>query len=964
MSFLTADQFPDFFAAIHGHAPFPWQTRLTRDVLETGWPATLALPTASGKTAILDVATFALAAQAHLSTSERKIPRRIALVVDRRIVVDDAHQRAVKIATAINGAVDGILGQVQAALLTLGGEQPLATALLRGGIYREDRWARTPAQPVLVCSTVDQIGSRLLFRGYGLSNYAWPIHAGLIGNDTLIVLDEAHCSRPFLQTLDWIAAYRDKALIPVVAPFAVVAMTATPRDQRKPFILEADDRDNAVLKKRLSAQKAFKLVTTASKKDGDLNAELANAVSKEIAHGRFILVVVNRVKTARDLHQLLAKKRSDKKDPLNIAEPLLLTGRCRNAERDALLETYRPRLMAGRQRLDHADTPCIVVVATQCVEVGADLDADALITECCPLDALRQRLGRLDRLGHLGQTTATVICRSDQAWNGTDTVPDDLIYGESLARTWHWLNSGVADGGIDAIQSHLPSDLAPLSAPAVQAPVIFPAYCDLWAQTAPEPTVSPEPALFLHGPRQGEPEVQLVWRGDLNEKRTETWAETIGLCPPVSGETLSLPLSAARRWLAGATPDNERLADIPTAASDDLVSDDAAPLPKTALRWLGPERSEIISDPESIRPGDVLIVPVTAGGCDRYGWNPNAVDPVQDLADHARDKAKRAVALRLVPGLVADLPIACQNLAAWTEETANGGSAPWPENSVIATALAGLPETHTARTLIELRSGMWKLRSGTNVEPHPGGIGMVLIGRAGWALEAKDFTSDDDSSLQCPVTLTLRQHLGDVERWARTIAESIKLPPDLIHDLALAGQLHDLGKADPRFQVLLHGGDQLAARKAPEPWAKSQRMLTGAAGKRARERSGYPDGGRHELLSLRLADSHPAVLAQANNPDLVRHLVVSHHGRCRPFAPVVCDQRPLSVSYLHNELLMTSSSATGLERLDSGLAERFWSLSRTYGWWGLAYLEACLRLADHRASEEAEQRRNSSGEKS
>lgn len=48
-------EFADFFQRVNGFAPFPWQARLARRVAAGDWPETLDLPTAAGKTALVDI---------------------------------------------------------------------------------------------------------------------------------------------------------------------------------------------------------------------------------------------------------------------------------------------------------------------------------------------------------------------------------------------------------------------------------------------------------------------------------------------------------------------------------------------------------------------------------------------------------------------------------------------------------------------------------------------------------------------------------------------------------------------------------------------------------------------------------------------------------------------------------------------------------------------------------------------
>lgn len=202
---LNASAFAAFFHELHGYDPFPWQARLANVVCAGAWPATLDLPTASGKTACLDIAVFRMAVTGGG-------PRRIFFVVDRRVVVDAAFDRMRKIANALAGATSGTLKKVADRLREMAQSEPEGRPLeihqMRGGIYRDDSWVRSPLQPTLIASTVDQTGSRLLFRGYGVSENTLAMQAALSANDSLIFLDEAHCSLPFSETLRAVQKYR------------------------------------------------------------------------------------------------------------------------------------------------------------------------------------------------------------------------------------------------------------------------------------------------------------------------------------------------------------------------------------------------------------------------------------------------------------------------------------------------------------------------------------------------------------------------------------------------------------------------------------------------------------------------------------------------------------------------------------------------------------------------------------
>ncbi|GBD31898.1 hypothetical protein HRbin33_00859 [bacterium HR33] len=983
--------FPTFFAGLWGGEPFPWQTMLAERVATAEWPRALDLPTASGKTACIDMAVYALAAQAERPLAERTAPRRIWFVVDRRIVVDEAFERASTIAEKLATATGGPLKEVADRLRALSGtERPLAVGRLRGGIRRDDGWARLPSQPAIITSTVDQLGSRLLFRGYGHSLLAAPIFAGLAANDSLIFLDEAHCAVPFMQTLRAIERYRGPqwAEEPIPAPFALVVMSATPPagiplDQIFPGQERAAALDDPELERRLRTSKPAELVQAASPRarksagpqraaaardepektqavlseptdaagTDDPLATAAAARAREFLHSgrRRVAVMVNRVRTAEAVSDALRSALGEE------ADVILLTGRIRPFERDELVERWTPYLRANQP--EQPEKP-VVVVATQCLEVGADFSFDALVTECASLDALRQRFGRLARLGSQEPAPAAILIRPEDA----ESDEPDSIYGTALRETWKWLaaeavetESGtkVVDFGVEALETRVQEieDLSSLLAPAPDAPILLPAHLDLLCQTAPPPHPQPEVSLYLHG-RAGPQEVTVVWRCDLAPDDPGAWIETIALCPPVGAEMLQAPLWRVRAWLAE-LPVPDDAGDV-EGAGEDRETGPAQIRP--CLLWRGRERSKVVRTAGEIAPGEVVVVPAAYGiaGLGHATKAKALGNEGLDLWEPARAGAGHPAAIRLHPAVLAPW-LACPPLA---ELLAVATSRAWEREEVqdaIQAVLDYEPQGEDAPPKppdwwLELLRGARQGR----FEDHPAG-GLVLFARATprtlREAEPDLFADDDDLASAQDLAVTLDDHTAAVVRAAVRLAER-SLPAHFRDAFELAARWHDAGKLDERFQLLLHHGDEVAAALSAQPLAKSASVPLSPARRRAiREASGLPAGFRHEMLSLQLAEQFAKLPSDDSLRDLVLHLVAAHHGHARPFAPVVSDPYPPGVSGpLGKEYIALGAEArTALvpaHRIDSGVPERFWRLTRRYGWWGLAYLEAILRLAD------------------
>lgn len=912
--------FADWYRAIHNREPFPWQNRLADQVTDSrGWPGLVGVPTGLGKTACLDIAVWALASQADAPPAERTAPTRIWWVVNRRLLVDDTYAHANRIANMLTEAVDGPLAAVASRLQHIAGHpysQPLEVMRLRGGAERGR--PLHPAQPAVLCSTIPMFGSRILFRGYGTSRSMRPVDAALAYTDSLVIIDEAHLASHLRTLLDGLRDL-DAAELPVLVTSrrspVVVSLTATGDAGVSCFDLDSRDLGHPEVHKRLHANKPIRLheINNATNETKRVNGIVA-AGKDLIANNQpgVTLVFVNSPAVAIKTANKLRTNRTPGKPIVVVA-----TGQIRGYEAGQTTKTIMDAARSGKHKVLERH---LVIVATQTLEVGADIDADYLVTESCGVRALTQRLGRLNRLGNRPHAKGVYIHTPGKkgSWPVYGTEPSNV-----LTRLQDHIDNEEV---VNMPPVNISKMLGPPQDTPDHAPVIAPGILWEWIKTsAPPPGEAPVNPYF-DGIGDLERSVSIVWRAYLPQVNEKLWPRI------QEDEIVDVFVSKAENFL-------------------DEINKDQCVLLNSDRTTVTPSYSR--SRP--LRPGDTLVVRSDAGGLDEDGhWRPDSKGRVTDVSVFSAGLPIDLKAIEIIYNgeVSSEIRKAIKELANpdidFEEEAKKEERCFSLLNGLAAASPPGIDKTAWPQLVHSMTQSLSeRISQGYSAIVHPRDeVPRLPILDDGRSFISRISDEHDERSLHSAST-GLTNHGDDTANWASLICDALGITAPLSRSVVKAAQMHDVGKSDPRFQRWLDPGCQstslLAKSKTPPSQWEGYRVA-----------AGWPKGGRHEELSRRIVE---AWLLEENHDftspetaELLLHLVVSHHGNGRPLVAPVLDNScgPGLTSHVEDTHVSVDSD---LSIVDWGQPPRFAALNKLYGYWGLALLEAIVRQSDHIASQ-------------
>lgn len=922
---ITRDEFGEFFAALNPapeeerkNYPFSWQEEVLDHICVHGvWPERINAPTGSGKSSVVDIHLFANALAA--VGAAPRVPRRLCVTVGRRALVDSQATRADKILECMEKALadesgePGILRRVAEALQSFQtrnnekGSKPFETGHIRGELSNRNLPVTDISACAIIAATPDMYGSRALFRGYGSTKAARPRETALLAMDTVMVLDEAHMNRQLLHTTQRIAELQKREVNLGVPTLQVVETTATPstEDSESTTLgvdIEALDSPNdEKLRDRVYSHKEL-VLRPIDKWDGkpgnaatvkaavdaikDFLAHREVGKGSEVAHT--VGCIVNHVWTAISIKEELAKDLAED-------EVQLLVGRMRPSDLEKLQNKHRELFTT------EGDKSVKVVVATQTLEVGIDVDFADLVTELAPASSLAQRFGRVNRLG----------CRKDSKVVVIEPASGDLVKKDAppykavdLSNAYGWLEA------LNGAENPSVNPAAMVKNPPVQSSperLLYqrPEWPDLleFSRTDENPYDEPDLDLWLHDSLDAETAMGGVIVRDNLPSNTSAAMEILktSYFAPSDRETFPANLKILQEILD--------------------YQDEHGVKPRKFLYrqgeislWQDADHGD--ESNQSLAPGDVLLLDTGSVPFTNQG-----IAVTQRELPSTKDK------LETVPFLNGTLYV--YEKCADREERFR--------------KYLGLSPEEAAELLdSQALDGQKVIASELSTEAEDG---QEVI--AWYADVTDDEESVEGSDIAQELVLAgpvlLDDHQNDVAERTRQLAENLGLAPEFSEVLELAAKYHDEGKRDLRFQQML-GADPDA-----DALAKSGHRSVAEA-YRARSRSALPRGWRHEQLSALMVAASPEKVGE--HRDLVLRIIGCSHGHGR-FSFAHDAGFLLKEGYLPEGTDYAALKEQATRLFNDGYWDNLMEqTSRTYGPYATAYLEAVERAADAQISRE------------
>jgi CRISPR-associated endonuclease/helicase Cas3 len=942
---VTEEQFRSVFIALTGNknGHFPWQWALYQEFATGRFLRSCNLPTGLGKTSVIALWLIALANHCD------KLPRRLVYVVNRRTVVDQTTTEVEKLRGNLQTA--GLFGPLEqlCAIPLDKDEPPLAISTLRGQFADNREWSADPARPAVIAGTVDMIGSRLLFSGYGVGFKGNPLHAGFLGQDVLLVHDEAHLEPAFQKLIETIQREQRECERIRELPWRkllVMALTATARSgdpnmndvlgltheekNPPPEIPDPPTEPLHVVWQRLKAQKHLAL--TPVEDDKQVPGKVAEIAAGYKDANATVLVFVRTLDAVSSIEKELDK---------TGRKVVTLTGTMRGKQRDELLRNpeFR-RFFKGAE-----PSKTVYLVCTSAGEVGIDISADHMVCDLSTFDSMAQRLGRVHRFGEPIAHVARIDVVHPASFGKIDKKTGELKADEIDKRRSKTLEllrkvpetgrqietrEPIFDASPKALgdlwqRSDLPCRIEDTFAPP---PTIVPAtdmLFDAWALTTIRDKLPgrPEVAPYVHGIAHDLPQTMIAWRAELDllkddpDPRSKLRAifSKHRIRPH---ESLTVNSYQAVRFLKEITAAKARPDLLDTRLALIFVRN----LDLTTVRAL-------INNPGPLNADPMLVLPATFGGLDHKGMLSAAKANNKKPAGSQDDAADAAPMSTLD---VADAE------GYERHKDANPRVRILLERSEEGWCLSSLPGGKPLRADWQLKGSYDKTTQLIHHIRTQSGLKLRLVQPVAFNEEG-----DPVRSLLClspppregnlAIEQTLETHVDQVEKQAASLVAAL-LSGDKVAKAALlfAAKWHDEGKKAKRWQRYIGRRDDNDPPLGKSAEWRDPKML-----------AGY----RHEFGSLLripndevrrfFADPQGGLTTdqQKEAHELALHLIASHHGYARPHFDNPRDP----------EFTDLQCEAVHIESI-----QRYVRLQRRYGRWGLAYLESLLRAADAAAS--------------